>query len=105
MTPLLALRENARPGVGAIRKQSRESRNPEKEELRLDSWIQITSTGWDERNRSSSVLLARRPPAFHWKTLRVRGRGEEAGGIEERPEARDGGEGAERKDTKWADEG
>ena len=52
------------------------------DELRLDSWIQIKSTGWDERKCSSvcavrsvaersqnvvcsSVLLARRPPAFH----------------------------------------
>ena len=34
-------------------------------ELRLDSWMQIRSTGWDERKGSSPVLLARRPPAFH----------------------------------------
>ena len=38
-------RENARPGVGAIRSQSRESRIWKKEdELRLDFWIQIRST-------------------------------------------------------------
>ena len=37
----------------------------EEDELRLDSWIQIGSTGWDERKCSSSVLLTRRPPALH----------------------------------------
>ena len=35
------------------------------DKLRLDSWIQIRSTEWDERKSSSSVLLAQRPPAFH----------------------------------------
>ena len=35
---------------------------------------------------------------------RVRG-GEEAGGVERQPGARDGGEGAEGEDTKWADRG
>ena len=29
--------------------------------------------------------------------------GEETGGVEGQPEARDGGEGAEGEDTKWAD--
>ena len=29
----------------------------EEDEFRLDSWIQIRSTGWDERKWSSSVLL------------------------------------------------
>ena len=37
----------------------------EENELRLDFSIKIWSTGWDERNCSSSVRLARRPPAFH----------------------------------------
>ena len=37
----------------------------EEDELRLDSWIEIRSTGWDEEKCSSSVLLAQRPPAFH----------------------------------------
>ena len=37
-------RENARPGVGAIRSKSRESTDPENE-LRLDSWIQ-EYPGW-----------------------------------------------------------
>ena len=37
----------------------------EEEEVRLDSWMQIRSTGWDERKWSSSVLLAQGPPAFH----------------------------------------
>ena len=40
-------KENARQGVGAIRTQSREFRNLEKDKLRLDSWIQKRSTGWD----------------------------------------------------------
>ena len=31
--------------------------------------------------------------------------GEEVGGIEEQPEVRDGGEGAEGEDTEWADGG
>ena len=40
------------------------------------------------------MLLAQRPPAFHLKNPdRVTGEGEEAGGIEEWPRARDGGEG------------
>ena len=47
----------------------RRAENPgirkEEDELRLDSWIQIRSTGWDERKSSSSMLLAWRPPAFH----------------------------------------
>ena len=38
------------------------------------------------------MLLARRPPAFHWRTLRESG-AEEAGGVEGNPGARDGGEG------------
>ena len=48
------------------------------------------------------MLLARRSPAFHRKTLRESG-GEEAGGIEGQPGARDGGEEAEEEDTEWAD--
>ena len=43
------------------------------------------------------MLLARRPPAFHWRTLRGSD-GEESG-------PRDGGEGAEGEDIKWADGG
>ena len=85
-------------------RSERRAENPgirkEEDDLRLDSWIQIRSTGWDERKWSSSVILARRPPAFHWRNLR-----EEVGGVEEQPGARDGGEGAEGDDTKWADEG
>ena len=49
-------------------RSERKAENPgirkEEDELRLDSWIQIRSTGWDERKCSSSVLLAR-SPAFH----------------------------------------
>ena len=40
------------------------------------------------------MLLARRPPAFHWRILRE-SRGEEAGGAEGKPGARVGGGGAE----------
>ena len=49
------------------------------------------------------MLLARRPPAFHWKTLRESGGGR--GGIEGQPGAKDGGEGPEGGDTEWADGG
>ena len=59
-------RENARPRV--VRSEHR-AENPgirkEEDEFRLDSWMQIRSTGWHEKKWSSSVLLARRPPAFH----------------------------------------
>ena len=47
-------------------RSERRAENPgiwkEEDELRLDSRMQIRSTGWDERKWSSSVLLARRPP-------------------------------------------
>ena len=45
------------------------------------------------------MLLACRSPAFHWRTLK------ESGGIEGQSGARDNDEGAEGKDTKWADGG
>ena len=67
--------------------------------------MQITSTGWDERKWSSSVLLARRPPAFHRRTLRESWGGVEAGGAERKPGARDGGGEAEGEDIEWADGG
>ena len=50
------------------------------------------------------MLLPRRSPAFHWRTLRESG-GEEAGGVAGQPGARDGSEGAEGEDTEWADGG
>ena len=49
------------------------------------------------------MLLAGRPPAFHWRTLRESG-GEEEGGVEGQPGARVGG-GEEREDTEWSDGG
>ena len=56
----------------------RRAENPDmrkkEDKLRLDSCIQIRSTGWDEIKSRGIVLLARRPPAFHWKTLRDSGR-------------------------------
>ena len=39
------------------------------------------------------------------KNLERDSREKEAGGVEGQPGARDGGEGAEREDTKWADGG
>ena len=39
------------------------------------------------------MLLAQRPPVFHWRTLRESAGGE-AGGVEGQPGARDGSEGA-----------
>ena len=50
------------------------------------------------------MLLARKPPAFHWRTQRESG-GAEAGSVEGQPGARDGCEGAEGEDTEWADGG
>ena len=58
--------------------------------------------GREKMKYCSLVLLARRPPAFHWRTLRESGG---RGGVEGRPEARDGGKGAEGEDTEWADGG
>ena len=46
------------------------------------------------------MVLARRPPAFHWRTLRESA-GEEAGGAKGQPGARDDGERAEGEDIKW----
>ena len=40
--------------------------------LRLDSWIQIRSMGYDERKCSSLVPQAQRPPAFHLRGLKTR---------------------------------
>ena len=81
----------------------RRAKNPgiwkEEDELGLDSWIQIRSIGWNKRKCSSSVLMARRPSAFHWRTLRESGE-EEAGDIEGQLGARGSGEG---EDTKSAD--
>ena len=50
------------------------------------------------------MILARRPPAFHWRTLRE-SVGGEAGDVEGQPGARDGGEGSEGEVTEWADGG
>ena len=49
------------------------------------------------------MLLAQGPPVFHWRTLRESGG---SGGRRRRsrqPGTRDGDEGAEGEDTKWAD--
>ena len=51
------------------------------------------------------MLLARRPPAFHWRTLTESGVEEETGGVEGQPGAKNGGEKAEEEDTEWADGG
>ena len=42
------------------------------------------------------MLLAQRPPAFHWRTL-IESGGEETGGAEGQPGAREGGEGQREK--------
>ena len=87
-------RENARPEwVQSERRAENPEIRKEGDELRLDSWMQIRSTGWDERKWSSSVLLARRPPAFHCKTLRESGGRKGAGQLG----ARDGGGGQREK--------
>ena len=43
------------------------------------------------------MLLAQRPPIFPWRTLRESGGGEDAGGIQGQPGARDSGEGQRDK--------
>ena len=48
------------------------------------------------------MLLAQRPPAFHWRTLRESGG---RGGAEGQSGARDEGEGAEEEDIEWPDRG
>ena len=50
------------------------------------------------------MLLAQRPPSFHWRTLRESGV-EETGDAEGQPGARKGREGAEEEDIIWADGG
>ena len=50
-----------REWVGSERRAENPGIQKEEDELRLDSWIQIRSTGWDERKLSSLVLPAQRP--------------------------------------------
>ena len=70
MSPLLVCMasQERMPDREWVRSEHR-AENPgiwkEENELRLDSWIQIRPMGWDKRKCSSSVLLARRPPAFY----------------------------------------
>ena len=47
--------------------------------------------------------MTRRPPAFHWRTLRETVG--EAGGMEGQPGVRDSGEGEKREDTEGVDGG
>ena len=70
MMPLLACaasreRMPDREWVQSDRRVENPGIRKEKDEFRLDSCLQIRSTGWDERKCSSSVLLAWRPSAFH----------------------------------------
>ena len=70
MTPPLACvasreRMPDREWVQSDRRAENPGIRKEEDKLRLDSWIQIRSTGWDETKCSSSVLLARRQPAFY----------------------------------------
>ena len=63
MTPALACvasqeRMPDREWVQSERIEEKPGIRKEEDELRLDSWIQIRSTGWDKRTWSSSVLLA-----------------------------------------------
>ena len=83
MTPPLACvasgeRMSDREWVQSQRRAENPGIRKEEDELRLDSWTQIRSTGRNERKRSSSVLLARRPLAFHWRTLGESGGREKA---------------------------
>ena len=68
-SPLACVVSEERMPDRELVQSERRAENPgirkEEDDLRLDSWMQIRSTGWDERKWSSSVLLARRPPAFH----------------------------------------
>ena len=62
MPPLACVASGERMPDREWVRSERRAENPgirkEEDELRLDSWIQIRSTGWDERKWSSSVLLA-----------------------------------------------
>ena len=51
--------------VRSDRRAENQEIRKEEDELRLDFWIHIKSTGWDEIKCSSLVLLAQRPSAFH----------------------------------------
>ena len=82
-------RENARPGVGVIRTQSRESRNPERGRKVKIGFLDADKVDRMGREKNPEI---------------VRG-GEEAGGAEGHPGARDGGRRAEGGDIEWADGG
>ena len=84
-----------------IRMQSRESRHPERGRCLRQGGDKVNRVG--RKKCSSSVLLDRRPPAFHCRALRESGKGEEAGGAEGQPEATGSGDKAEGEDTKWVD--
>ena len=95
-------RENARPGVGAIRTQSRESRNPERGRAVKIGFLDTDKVNIIDKNKcSSSVLLAWKSTAFYWRTMRESGGGEKAGGVEGQPGTRRSIEEAEKEETEW----
>ena len=99
-------RENARPGVDTIRTHSRKSRNPERGRGVKIGFLNTDKV--DEMGRKKVKSFS--APGSKTSSIplknpeRVRG-GVEAGGAEEKPGARDGGEGAEREDIERADGG
>ena len=97
-------RENARLGVGAIRTQSRESRNAERGRRVKIGFLDAEKVDWMGREKVKQFSA----PGSETSSIplknpeRVRG-GEEAEGVEGQPGARNGGEGAEGGDIEWAD--
>ena len=97
--------ENARPGVGAIRAQSRESRNPERGRSVKIGFLNADKVDRMGRKKVKYVSA----PGSKTSSIplenpeRVRVGGVEAGGVEGQPGARDGGGRAEGEDTEWAD--
>ena len=74
MTPSLARgpsgeRMPDREWVQSDRRAENSRIHKEEDELRLNSWIQLWSTGRSEIEWISSMLLARKPSVFHWRTL------------------------------------
>ena len=76
----------------------------EEDELRLDSWIQIWSTGWKLNKVKQFSAPSLKTSSIPLKNPEGEG-GEEAGGVEGQSGARGSGEEAEGKDTKWAEGG
>ena len=86
-------RESARLGVGVIRTQSRESRDPER-----GRWVKIGFLDTDKVNGMEQIKVKHSSaPGLKTTSIPLKNPGElggeEAGGVEGQPEARSGGGG------------